>query len=286
MWELRGLVTPVKSGILDTAVNCVALGLLAGWRCYVQAQAKSIAPFLLTRLLTPGHQSTSSVVVLFNERDGFMDLIFIWVGVLLIAGIIISKLIRVSASKKSEEVAASLLKSRFIDDRLKTIFADYSIEPPESDTIEGRLAHKAFEFVQLIVRETIKRSNKDIRKLSNDELFSAMLIGFVASDYIAHLMQGTYTLVDNVGEHVSYENVSITTCGILGVQAQRQPEDVGRLIREVGGAINSMLDCPNESRLVQSISHQIAEFLSTGDKKHLRKLGSFYKALNQSAAKN
>lgn len=53
-----GLFIPIKSGN-DTAENVSSLRL-SGWRCYVQAQAKSIALILLIQMKTPRHQSERS----------------------------------------------------------------------------------------------------------------------------------------------------------------------------------------------------------------------------------
>ena len=44
----RGLVSPFTSGILDTAGNVSPSVLGLGGDCHVQAQAKSIAPFLVS----------------------------------------------------------------------------------------------------------------------------------------------------------------------------------------------------------------------------------------------
>ncbi|WP_040820407.1 hypothetical protein [endosymbiont of Tevnia jerichonana] len=160
-----------------------------------------------------------------------------------------------------------LMQSMFADasfrDSLDKILSSYPVDILENS--EDKLVNEVIAVSKLIAEEAVKRSGRTLSKLTDDEMYTCMLIAFVASDHVSRLAE------------VSFEVVSTVACAVLAVH--RSPEEIGQLTNEVINGHNQMASDPSQVKALQAIGNQVSKFFSTADETYLNKLAELYTLL-------
>lgn len=138
---------------------------------------------------------------------------------------------------------------------LENLISVYSINV--SENTEKRIESIVISLARFIAYESVRKSGRDIGRLSDDERYLAMLICLVASNHLTRIT------------NLSFEMLSIIACLDLD---ERKGADFSELIDDYIQMANS----PSESRVLQAIGNQVAHFVSTGDSHYLDKLSELY----------
>jgi len=219
-----------------------------------------------------------------------MDMIFYWGAALLLVFVVGKKIIKALMRAHDERLARNLcapvVKQALLEERLKSIFTKYEKQVARGDTVEQDLVNRSLSFVLLVIGQAIKESNRNAKDLTEDELFIAMLIVVVASDYISQIMQSTYEFLNEDGDFMNFERFSIACCSCLLGQVNKSKEEAFNLFSEVLGEYNRMTCFPSEHAIIRGIAKEIDAFLYTGKREHLEKLSLFYQGLVSSMVSN
>ena len=162
--------------------------------------------------------------------------------------------------QKDMEFMQTMFAAASFRDSLDKILSSYTVQVVDND--EDKLINEVIGISKLIAEEAVKRSNRSLVQLTDDEMYICMLIGFVASDHISRLAQ------------VSFELTSTVTCAVLATH--KSPEEIGQLTSEVIHGHNRMGSNPSEVKVLQAIGNQVSQFFSTADEKYLEKLGELF----------
>jgi len=162
--------------------------------------------------------------------------------------------------QKDMELMQTMFAAASFRDSLDNILTTYSVQVVEDD--EDKLVNEVIGVSKLIAEEAVKRSNKNLAQLPDDEIYTCMLIGFVSSDHISRLAQ------------VSFELTSPIV--LLQLEIHKSPEEIGQLTSAVIHGHNRMAGNPSELKVLQAIGNQVSQFFSTADEKYLDKLSKLY----------
>lgn len=140
-------------------------------------------------------------------------------------------------------------------DTLEDLISVYSVNV--ADHSEKRIESIVVALARFMAQESVKRSGGDLRNLNDDERYVAMLICFVATSHLARINE------------LSFEILSAVAC--LPYDRHKGSE-IGGLIADY----NRMVKDPSESIVLDAIGGQVAQFVFTGDSRHLDNLGKMY----------
>jgi len=163
-------------------------------------------------------------------------------------------------TEETDELTQTMFEAANFRDSLDRILSSYSVQVVENN--EDKLVNEVIGVSKLIAEEAVKRSNRSLAQLTDDEMYICMLIAFVSSDHISKLSQ------------VSFELTSTIACATLAIH--KSPEEIGQLTNEVIHGHTRMCGNPSELKVLLAIGNQVSQFFSTADEKYLDELAELY----------
>ncbi len=170
-----------------------------------------------------------------------------------------------SKRKKQMELMGSLFEAAAYRDRMDKILSTYSLAPNE--TGEDKNRSEIIEVSCFIAKQAAKRSGRDVTKLSEDEMYLSMLIGFVAADHLSNVAAEDFELTTSL------------TCTMLELDFGVSTGEAGTLTGQVIAGNNRMAGNPQELKVLQATGNLVSRFWATADEHHLNELGRLYQMM-------
>jgi hypothetical protein len=177
-----------------------------------------------------------------------------------VLAVIILVLLKQKQKLQDQEYVKSVMDTAGFRASLNSIISDYNLMLPN---VPGKnLEHEVTAVSLLIAEETVKRTGRDITKLSADEAYILVLIGFMAAKQLSKVA------------NVDSENTTTTVCNVL--LSHKSPQEITNLTREVVNDYEVMLNSPDDRKVLKAFCMLADRFFASAEDQYLTKMSELY----------
>jgi hypothetical protein len=181
-------------------------------------------------------------------------------AIIAVLAVVIVVLLRQKQKQQNEEYIKSVLETADFRASLNNIITEYNLVLP---TVPGKnLEHEVTAVSLLIAEETVKRTGRDITKLSADESYILLLIGFMAAKQLSKVAG------------VISSNTTATVCNVL--LSHKAPAEITNLTNEVKKDYEMMLNSPDDRKVLRAFCMLADRFFASAEDQYLTKMSELY----------
>jgi hypothetical protein len=181
-------------------------------------------------------------------------------AIIAVLAIIIVVLLKQKQKQQNAEYVQSVLDTADFRASLNSIISDYNLALP---TVPGKnLEHEVTAVSLLIAEETVKRTGRDVTRLSAEESYILVLIGFMAAKQLSKVAG------------VDSKNTTTTVCNVL--LSHKSSEDISRLTNEVINDYEMMLNSPDDRKVLRAFCMLADRFFASAEDQYLTKMSELY----------
>lgn len=177
-----------------------------------------------------------------------------------LAVIIVFLLLKRGRKQQNSDYMQSVLDTADFRASLNNIISRYDLALP---TVPGEnLEHEVTAVSLLLAEESVKRAGRDITRLSAEESYILVLIGFMAAKQLSKVAR------------VDPENTTSTVCNAL--LAHKTPEEISGLISNVVNDYDMMLNSSEDRKVLRAFCMLTDRFFASAEDQYLTKMSELY----------
>jgi hypothetical protein len=181
-------------------------------------------------------------------------------AIIAVLAAIIVFLLKRGKTQQNSDYMQSVLDTADFRASLNNIISRYDLALP---TVPGEnLDHEVTAVSLLIAEESVKRTGRDITRLSEEESYILVLIGFMAAKQLSKVAR------------VNPENTTSTVCNAL--LAHKTPEEISRLISDVVNDYDMMLNSSEDRKVLRAFCMLADRFFASAEDQYLTKMSELY----------